>query len=86
MKAVEEVDAAEAARIAAEEHELVRRMKKERLETMRACGEEVDACRREMLLRYFGDDHTGPCNFCDNCEAAAGIEATPDGGTRREIA
>jgi ATP-dependent DNA helicase RecQ len=86
VRAVEEADPAEAARAAAEEHELVRQSKKERLEAMRAYGEEVNRCRREMLLRYFGDEYAGPCNFCDNCESAAGIEVTPDGGTRREVA
>jgi len=86
VQAVEEADPAEAARIAVDEHDVVRQMRKERLEAMRAYGDEVTACRRELLLRYFGDDFTGPCNFCDNCEAAAGVETTPDGGTRREVA
>ena len=85
VRAVEDADPAEAARAATEEHELVRRGKKERLATMRSYGEEINRCRREMLLRHFGDDYAGPCNFCDNCEFAAGIEATPDGGTRREV-
>jgi len=86
VQAVEEADPAEAARIAVEEHDVVRQMRKERLEAMRAYGDEVTGCRRELLLRYFGDDYTGPCNFCDNCEAAAGVHTTPDGGTRREVA
>ncbi len=48
-------------------------------------------CRREHLLRYFGDDFTGPCNNCDNCEAASSaesgdIQVDPDVGTRREVA
>ena len=27
------------------------------------------SCRREFLLRYFGDDYHGPCGNCDRCEA-----------------
>jgi ATP-dependent DNA helicase RecQ len=28
---------------------------------------EATTCRREALLRYFGDDFHGPCNGCDLC-------------------
>jgi superfamily II DNA helicase RecQ len=34
---------------------------------------ETRGCRREYLLRYFGDDFAGPCGNCDRCEAAAAI-------------
>ncbi|MFP5237356.1 MAG: RecQ family ATP-dependent DNA helicase [Acidobacteriota bacterium] len=27
-------------------------------------------CRRECLLRHFGDDYSGPCGNCDRCEQA----------------
>ena len=30
---------------------------------------ETRRCRRECLLRYFGDDYSGPCGNCDRCEA-----------------
>ena len=48
---------------------------------------DTSACRRELLLRYFGDEFTGPCNNCDNCEAATpGIKVDRSVGTRREVA
>lgn len=28
---------------------------------------EVTSCRRQVLLRYFGDDLPGPCGNCDTC-------------------
>ena len=28
---------------------------------------ETVACRRQVLLNYFGDDYEGPCDNCDNC-------------------
>ncbi|MDF3015646.1 MAG: ATP-dependent helicase, RecQ family, partial [Thermomicrobiales bacterium] len=61
-----------------------REMKKERLEAMRAYAD-LAACRREHLLRYLGDDFTGPCAGCDNCDAAGGHTVAAAGGTRREV-
>ena len=85
VQAVEDADPAEAARTATEQQERRRQMKKERLEMMRAYAG-ATTCRRELLLRYLGDDYTGPCNFCDNCEAASGgIVVDPAVGTRREV-
>jgi len=28
---------------------------------------ETAACRRQVLLNYFGEDFRGPCDHCDNC-------------------
>jgi ATP-dependent DNA helicase RecQ len=39
---------------------------------------ELTTCRREFLLRYFGEDYSGPCGNCDNDSAGT--------GTRREVA
>ena len=36
---------------------------------------EADACRRELLLTYFGEPFEPPCGACDNCEA--GLAADP---------
>ena len=85
VRARQDADPAAAARNAAEEQERRRQMKKENLERMRAYAD-ATGCRREMLLRYLGDRFTGPCNFCDNCEAASGeIAAGAGAGTRREV-
>jgi len=65
--------------------ETVAERNKERLQQMRDYAE-TTACRREMLLRHFGEDFTGPCDNCDNCEAARGpVAVDPAVGTRREV-
>ncbi len=75
-----------AVKAAAEQHELRRQAKRGRLRQMRDYAE-AGGCRREMLLQYLGDDFTGPCGYCDNCEAASGqLAADPEAGTRREVA
>jgi len=86
VRAREDADPAEAARIAAEEQERRRQTKKDRLERMREYAE-ATTCRREMMLRYLGDDFHAPCKGCDNCEAASGgAVVDPSVGTRREVA
>ena len=61
-------------------------MNKERLEQMREYAD-TSKCRREYLLQYFGADFHGPCQICDNCEAAnPGIAVDASIGTRREVA
>jgi ATP-dependent DNA helicase RecQ len=38
---------------------------------------ETTVCRREALLRWFGEVYAGPCGACDNCvEPVAGWDAT----------
>jgi len=38
---------------------------------------ETTACRREALLRWFGESFAGPCGACDNClEPVSGWDAT----------
>jgi ATP-dependent DNA helicase RecQ len=38
---------------------------------------ETTVCRREALLRWFGESYAGPCGACDNClEPVAGWDAT----------
>ena len=86
VQVVENADLGEAARAAAEEQERRREIKKQRLRQMQEYAD-IGGCRREYLLRYFGDDFTGPCQNCDNCEAAGqGIHVDPAVGTRREVA
>lgn len=79
------VDLAEAAETAAEQHLEYEKMKRQRLDEMRDYAD-ASSCRREILLRYFGDDFTGPCGNCDACEAEGqGIAADESSGTRREV-
>jgi ATP-dependent DNA helicase RecQ len=73
----EQTDLTEAAQAAAGEQERRCEMRRERLRQMQEYAD-TSACRRQHLLRYFGDHYTGPCHNCDNCE--------PDLGTRREVA
>ncbi len=42
-------------------------LRKQRLQKMQSFAE-WRSCRREFLLRYFGDDYEGPCGNCDRCE------------------
>src|ERR1051325_10063843 len=76
---------AEAARLAGEEQERRREAGRQRLEFMRAYAG-TKGCRREHLLCYFGEEYSGACEFCDNCDAASGKPSVdPAVGTRREI-
>ena len=86
VRLAEQTDITEAAEAAAEEQEHRKDIRKERLRQMQEYAD-ISACRREHLLRYFGDEFNAPCNNCDNCEAATpGIQVDPSVGTRREVA
>lgn len=85
-----EADTAEAAKLAAREAEKRRQQKREKIRYMQEYADTA-GCRRELLLRYFGDDYTPPCGNCDGCEragstAAHDISVDPEVGTRREVA
>ncbi|HEX4810102.1 MAG TPA: RecQ family ATP-dependent DNA helicase [Bryobacteraceae bacterium] len=83
----EDVDIEDAAEAAAEQQDQYKEHKRERLREMEEYAD-VSTCRREKLLRYFGDPFTGPCHNCDNCEAIVaerGISVDPNVGTRREV-
>jgi ATP-dependent DNA helicase RecQ len=85
VRIVGSVESGVAIETAAEQHEVLREAKKQRLQKMREYAE-LTTCRREMLLQYFGDALLGPCGNCDNCEAAAGRPPVdPKAGTRREV-
>ncbi len=43
-----------------------KRVEEHKLRAMLGYCETVD-CRREALLRYFGESHPGPCGNCDTC-------------------
>jgi ATP-dependent DNA helicase RecQ len=86
VQLAEGADIADAAEEAAEQQERRKERNKERLREMRDYAD-ATTCRRELLLRYFGDDFTGPCNNCDNCEREnPEIVTEVEGGTRREVA
>ena len=73
------IDPATAAELAAGAQERIKHSKRERIAQMQQYAE-ISTCRREYLLRYFGDSFTGPCNNCDN-------DSNTDGaaGSRREV-
>lgn len=82
----EDADLSEAAQAAADEQERRREMKRQRLLQMQEYAN-TSICRREYLLRYFGDNFSGPCNNCDNCERRnPDLAVDPAIGTRREVA
>lgn len=56
-----------AAQVAAAEEDR-QQLELSRLEMIRTYAESAD-CRRRLLLTYFGEDYTGPCCYCDNCES-----------------
>jgi ATP-dependent DNA helicase RecQ len=66
----------EAAAALEEDH---RRVEQSRIEMLRGYAED-DACRRELLLTYFGEPFEPPCGACDNCHAglAGGPRPDPD--------
>jgi ATP-dependent DNA helicase RecQ len=45
-----------------------------RLEQMQEFAE-TRSCRREYLLRYFGEDFSGPCGNCDWCDESKALQA-----------
>ena len=49
-----------------EGNELFKRHEQQRLTSMLGLCE-VTSCRRQVLLRYFGDTLDAPCGNCDNC-------------------
>jgi ATP-dependent DNA helicase RecQ len=86
IQLAESADVEEAIQEVAEHQEQRKEMNKERLDQMRAYAD-TGSCRREHLLQYFGDEFHGPCQNCDNCEAAnPDIAIDPSVGTRREVA
>ncbi len=53
-----------------------KRIERRKLEAVVALCETV-ACRRQVLLRWFGEEHPGRCGACDNClEPVATWDAT----------
>lgn len=82
----DDVDLVQAAEAAAEEQVRHAQIRRERLDRMRDYAESTE-CRREILLRYFDDDFSGPCGNCDNCETEnpATAASRDSAGTRMEV-
>jgi ATP-dependent DNA helicase RecQ len=53
---------------ASEQQDALQEMRKHRLMQLQQYAE-LRGCRREYILRYFGDGFSGPCGNCDRCEA-----------------
>jgi ATP-dependent DNA helicase RecQ len=68
-----EQSAAEIAGAALRQQDVMKDLRSRRLEQMQEYAE-TRGCRREFILRHFGDDFTGPCGNCDRCEAAAALQ------------
>lgn len=68
---VEDLEVAAAAAVEVQERQ--RQFEKSRLEMMRSYAE-VQDCRREYLLNYFGEEYQKPCDNCDNCKNGVIIE------------
>jgi ATP-dependent DNA helicase RecQ len=81
VQLVDGVDLAEAASAAAEASQDMKESRRERLEAMQKYAD-LSTCRREYLLKYFGDEYRGPCGNCDNDSAA---DNGTTAGTRREV-
>ena len=82
----QDVNAFEAVHAAVAVQEQRKEMKQERLCHMQEYAD-LSTCRREHLLRYFGDDFTGPCHNCDNCACeSSSHRVDPSIGTRRVVA
>jgi ATP-dependent DNA helicase RecQ len=71
-----EQSAAELTDAALRQQEFLKEMRGRRLEQMREYAE-MRGCRREFLLRYFGDEYSGPCGDCDRCEQMPALRARP---------
>ena len=58
--------------------EMRKRVERRKLESIVAYCETA-SCRREVLLRFFGEERTGNCGGCDNCvEPSATWDATEE--------
>lgn len=68
---------AEAARLAVRAQNDFRRLEMSRIEMMQAYAE-IDFCRRQYLLNYFGEPYEGPCHNCDNdASESASVNTAP---------
>ncbi len=67
VQLVEKKSSSQMIEAASEQQEALKDLRRRRLQQMQLYAE-GRRCRREFLLRYFGDDFSGPCGNCDRCE------------------
>ncbi|MDI2099331.1 RecQ family ATP-dependent DNA helicase [Ruicaihuangia caeni] len=75
------VDRDDAAERAVEVAEAGERIEQSRIAMMRSYAE-TRACRRHVLLAYFGEESQELCGKCDNCESGVAAEAAADAADR----
>jgi ATP-dependent DNA helicase RecQ len=84
LRLADNLDVQEAAQRALDIQDKLKVGRRERIEQMQRYAE-ISTCRREYLLRYFGDPFAGPCGNCDNDDTAAGSVPVGGAGIRREV-
>lgn len=72
IQLVQKKSSAQMLEAASEQQQVLKELRSRRLQQMQQYAE-GRSCRRAFLLRYFGDDLSGPCGNCDRCEAMGGI-------------
>lgn len=68
IAAEEALDPVQAVEDAVTAHAQRKEYERSRITMMQGYAE-LRGCRREYLLNYFGEETSGPCGYCDNCEA-----------------
>ena len=69
IEAADERTLTEITEAAASNQQQHKQQRRQRLLEMQGYAE-TRMCRREYMLRYFGDAYAGPCGNCDRCERA----------------
>lgn len=72
VQLVEKRSSSQMIEAASEQQEALKDLRRRRLQQMQLYAE-GRRCRREFLLRYFGDDYSGPCGNCDRCEETGAL-------------
>lgn len=75
VKLVQKKNPAEMIEAASGQQEFLKKLRRRRLQQLQQYAE-ARSCRREFLLRYFGDAFAGPCGNCDICESRPALAAT----------
>jgi ATP-dependent DNA helicase RecQ len=66
-----------------EKYRLLKETYHERMSAMENYVSEVDECRAQFLLRYFGQSESEPCGTCDICRSGAARRTDPRAATER---